>query len=109
MKIEIENFEKKEIKEFKGGLGELLLRKFEDDTCKIMRSTLTKGSTIGLHKHTDDCEILYILSGKGYAICNGNREEFMKGIVHYCPKGGEHTAINTGEMDLEMYAVDIKR
>lgn len=108
MKIEIENLEKKEIKEFKGGLGELFLRKFEDDACKIMRSTLTVGSTIGLHKHEDDSEILYILSGKGYAVCDGKREELSKGIVHYCPKNSEHKVINTGDTNLEMFAVVIK-
>lgn len=108
MKIDFDKLEKKIIKEFKGGVGELLLRKFEDDTCKIMRSTLTEGSTIGLHKHEDDCEILYILSGKGYAICDGKREELSKGILHYCPKNSEHMIINTGDTDLEMFAVVIK-
>lgn len=73
MNIDFDKLEKKGIKEFKGGLGELFLRKFEDETCKIMRSTLTEGSTIGLHKHEDDSEILYILSGKGYAIWCGVR------------------------------------
>ena len=108
MKIDFNNLDIKEIKEFKGGLGELLLKKFEDESCKIMRSTLTKGSTIGLHKHEDDCEILYILSGKGYAVCDGKREDLSKGIVHYCPKDYEHTVINTGDTNLEMYAIVIK-
>ena len=108
MKIDFDKLEKKIIKEFKGGVGELLLRKFEDDTCKIMRSTLTKDSTIRLHKHEDDSEILYILSGKGYAICDGKREELSKGVVHYCPKDSEHTVINTGDTNLEMYAIVIK-
>ena len=108
MRIDFEESEKKEIKEFKGGLGELFLRKFEDETCKIMRSTLTVGSTIGLHRHEGDCEIIYILSGSGYALCDGKREELSKGIVHYCPKNSEHTVINTGDTNLEMYAIVIK-
>lgn len=108
MRIDFNDLEKKEIKEFKGGLGELVLRKFEDETCKIMRSTLTKGSTIGLHKHEDDCEILYILSGKGYAICGGKKEPLSKGVVHYCPKNSEHSVINTGDTNLEMFAIVIK-
>ena len=108
MIIQFNDLESKEIKEFKGGLGELLLRKFEDGTCKIMRSTLTKSSTIGLHKHEEDSEILYMLSGEGYAICNGKREELSKGIIHYCPKGSEHTVINTGDTNLEMFAIVIK-
>lgn len=108
MIIQFNDLESKEIKEFKGGLGELLLRKFEDGTCKIMRSTLTKGSTIGLHKHEEDSEILYILSGEGYAITDGKKENLSEGVVHYCPKGSEHTVINTGKGALEMFAIVIK-
>ena len=40
MKIDFNDLDKNEIKEFKGGLGELLLRKFEDDTCKIIHSNI---------------------------------------------------------------------
>ena len=108
MKIDFNNLEIKEIKEFKGGVGELFLKKFEDDTYKIMRSTLTVGSTIGSHIHEDDCEILYILSGTGYALCDGEREELSEGVVHYCPRKSSHTVINTGENDLEMYAIVLK-
>ena len=108
MKIDFNNLEVKEIKEFKGGLGELFLKKFEDDTCKIMRSTLTVGSTIGLHIHENDCEILYILSGTGYALCDGESEELSEGIVHYCPKNSEHSIVNTGTNDLIMYAIVLK-
>lgn len=108
MIIRFNELECKEIKEFKGGLGELLLRKFEDESCKIMRSTLTKGSTIGLHKHEEDSELLYILSGTGYALTDGKKEDLSKGVVHYCPKGCEHTIINMGKCALEMFAVVIK-
>ena len=108
MIIRFNELESKEIKGFKGGLGKLLLMKFEDTSYKIMRSTLTQDSTIGLHKHENGSEILYILSGTGYAICDKKREELFKGIVHYCPKGSEHTVINTGKNALEMFAIVIK-
>ena len=109
MKIDFEESEVKKIKEFKGGIGELLLRKFEDDTCRIMRSTLTPGSTIGLHRHEGDCEVIYVLSGTGVALCGGKKEKLVKGTVHYCPKGCEHTVINTGKKDLNLFAIVIKQ
>lgn len=108
MKIDFNKLEKKEIKEFKGGLGELFLKKFEDNSVKIMNSCLTEGSSIGQHTHTEDNEIIYILSGEGYSICDGEKEELKKGVVHYCPKGSTHTIVNISNEDLIMYAIVVK-
>lgn len=108
MKIDFEILEKTKLSKFKNGLGELYLKKFEDQSVKIMQSFLTKGSTIGEHVHTEDSEILYILSGEGYAECDGIKEQLNKGVVHYCPKNSSHFIVNTGNDDLIMYAIVIK-
>ena len=108
MKIEFDEMKETLIPEFKGGTGELFLKKHEEDKVKIMRSRLAAGSSIGMHKHTDDCEIIYIVSGEAEAFCNGKREALAKGVVHYCPNGSEHSIVNTGKTDLEMFAVVIK-
>jgi len=108
MKIEFDLLENKKIVNFKNGLGELYLKKVEDNTVKIMQSVLTEGSSIGEHIHTDDSEIIYILSGEGIAICNGETEQLKKGAVHYCPKNSWHKIINSAKSDLVMYAIVIK-
>ena len=108
MKIEFEEMAETLIPEFKGGTGELFLKKHEEDKVKIMRSRLTTGSFIGRHKHTDDCEIIYIVSGEAEAFCDGKKETLFKGAAHYCPSGSEHSIVNTGKTDLEMFAVVIK-
>lgn len=108
MKIEFDEMKEALISEFKGGTGELFLKKYEERNVKIMRSRLTAGSSIGRHKHTDDCEIIYIVSGEAEAFCDGKREAFAKGAAHYCPSGSEHSIVNTGKTDLEMFAVVIK-
>ncbi len=108
MKIDFKKQEKICIKEFKGGLGELFLKKFEDDSVKIMNSFLSKGSTIGLHTHTCDNEIIYVISGTGYVVCDGVREELKPKTVHYCPKNSEHTIVNDGDEELQMYAIVVK-
>ena len=108
MKINFDELRTEKHIDFKGGAGELLLKKFDGGNCKIMRSTLAVGAKIGLHTHESDCEILYVLSGKGYALCGGEKEELTQGVVHYCKKGNGHTVINTGDEPLEMFAVVIK-
>jgi quercetin dioxygenase-like cupin family protein len=108
MKIDFELLEKVKIEKFKGGDGELYLKKFEDQSAKIMQSFLTAGSTIGEHTHTEDSEIIYVLSGEGCAECDGKKELLSKGAVHYCPKNSTHTIKNTGNADLVMYAIVIK-
>lgn len=108
MKIEFDEMSETLIPEFKGGTGELFLKKYEEDKIKIMRSRLTAGSFIGRLKHTDDCEIIYIVSGEAEAFCDGKKETLFKGAAHYCPSGSEHSIVNTGKKDLEMFAVVIK-
>ena len=108
MKIEFDEMSETLIPEFRGGKGELFLKKYEEENVKIMRSRLTAGSSIGKHKHTDDSEIIYIVSGEAEALCDGKKETLFKGSVHYCPRGSEHSIVNAGKTDLEMFAVVIK-
>lgn len=90
---------------FKGGEGSLLRRPSGDERCTIMRGRLLPGSSIGMHTHTDSCEIIYILSGTASITMNGEPETVAAGQVHYCPKGGTHTMKNHGDSELCFLAV----
>ena len=70
-----------------------------------MRGRLTPGSTIGLHTHETDSEMIFILSGAGKVLCDGEYEPLSAGSVHYCPKGNAHSLINDGDEDLEILAM----
>ena len=50
---------------FKGGEKELSLQSYDDGKNKIMHGILIPGASIGLHSHDADCEILFVLAGKG--------------------------------------------
>ena len=50
---------------FKNGDGSLEGKMFFDGTNRILHGRLTPGSSIGLHKHEGNCEIIYVLSGHG--------------------------------------------
>lgn len=105
MKIDFNSMETKILPNFKGGEGEFAVKMFTDSDGKIMRGTLSPGSSIGLHTHTSDAEIIYILSGVGKCLFDGGGETLSVGDCHYCPKGCEHSLINNGVENLEFFAV----
>lgn len=86
-----------------GGNGSVLARMFQDSGGKIMLSTLPAGSSIGVHRHADSCEINYVLRGTGLAVCDGQEEPLQAGACHYCPKGSSHSIRNTGGEDLVLF------
>jgi quercetin dioxygenase-like cupin family protein len=84
----------------KGGVGEAKVRAVDDGQVRIMKSILAPGASIGLHCHSDSCEIVYILEGQATAYLNGAKEIVKAGQVHYCPKGSSHTMKNETDKPL---------
>ena len=105
MLLNFEEIEEKVIPKMRGGEGEMITRMFVNEDTKIMRGRLTPGSTIGLHTHEGDSEMIFILSGAGKVLCDGEYEPLSAGSVHYCPKGHAHSLINDGDEDLEILAM----
>lgn len=73
---------------------------FYDGTNRIMRGSLVPGASIGTHTHDTGSEILFVVSGSGQVIYDGERLELKAGVCHYCPKGHSHTLINDSDADL---------
>ena len=93
------------IPNFKGGEKEFSVQMFDDGSCKIMHGILIPGASIGLHTHETNSEILFVLAGKGTLIDDGEAKPLRAGQCAYCPKGHNHSLINTDEkIDLEFYA-----
>ena len=101
---------KKEIKpHFKGGEKEMIATIWEDDKIKVVHGRLEPGATTGFHKHEGDCEILYVLQGKGKYLYDDGVEYAVEGQCQYCPEGHWHSMINEGPEDLVFYAVIPKK
>lgn len=90
---------------FKGGEGELDTRNFMDDRNKIMLSTLKSGASSGYHKHEQNSEIVYILSGTATFKFDDTTEVVKAGEVHYCPMGHSHSMLNNTDQDLVYFAI----
>jgi mannose-6-phosphate isomerase-like protein (cupin superfamily) len=105
MKIDFNTIPENRQEHFKGGDGAFCPRMFTDDKVKIMKGRLSPGSSIGLHTHDTNSEILYILSGVGTMLCDGQEETLRPGDCHYCPQGHAHSLRNSGQEDLLFFAV----
>lgn len=105
MLINFENIEEKVIPQFRGGEKNTIARMFVDENVKIMNGKLESGASIGMHTHETNCEIIYILSGKGKVIYNDTEIRLEQGSCHYCPKGNTHSLVNDSDSDLTFFAV----
>ena len=105
MIIDYSKIEEKKELNFKGGNGELDTRNFVDPKNKIMMSRLTPGANIGYHQHEMNSEVIFILSGEGHFIYDGEEEKVKSGDVHYCPMGHSHAFYNDGDNDLSYLAI----
>ena len=65
MHIDLNNLEETKIVGFKGGHGEMIMRAFVDEKCRIMRNVLNPGAASGLHKHIAHSEVEFVLCGAG--------------------------------------------
>lgn len=91
------------------GTGEMTVRMYCDEKYRIIPTVIHRGGSIGLHTQQSGDDLNYILSGTGKAVCDGKEEELSAGVMHLCPKGSQHTIINTGEEDLVMLTVVVMR
>ena len=105
MNIDFDKTELSVIPNFKGGEKELRARTVFDGTNRIMKATLIPGASIGMHTHEDSCEVIFITSGRGSVIMDGEKSPVHAGLCHYCPKGHTHSLINDSDADLDFIAV----
>lgn len=90
---------------FKGGEKEYRANMFSDGLNRIMKGLLVPGASIGMHTHEDSSEIIFITSGKGSVIFDGEKSPVSAGTCHYCPKGHTHSLVNDSDGDLGFLAV----
>jgi putative monooxygenase len=55
------------------------------------------GSKIPLHKHDENEEAMFLVSGKAKLIMGGEEYDLVPGTAFFSPLGVEHEVINTGD------------
>lgn len=105
MILDLMNQPEQEMPHFKGGEGSAFVRMFFDGMNRVMLGRLPAGSSIGMHTHETNSEIMHVLGGTARVIMDGGMEIVRAGQTHYCPKGHTHTTICEGPEDLVILAV----
>jgi mannose-6-phosphate isomerase-like protein (cupin superfamily) len=105
MTLDYKNIPLEILPRLRDGSGDTLARRVRDENGLIMHGTLPPGSSIGLHTHQGNYEVIYILSGAGVCIDDGQEIPLSPGMVHYCPAGHSHSIVNTGDEPLVLFAV----
>lgn len=90
---------------FKGGEGDLVANMYADAKIKIMHGHLEPGASIGYHRHEENSEVIFLLSGRGVVRYDDTEETLLPGQVHYCPMGHSHALENRADVPLEFFAV----
>ncbi len=109
MRINFNEIQEVTVPGMSGGTGEMSARMHMGEHGKIIPSRIHPGGSIGMHRHETSDDINYIIAGRGIATCDGKEEILSPGVCHICPKGSEHSIVNTGEDDLVMLTVVVER
>ena len=91
------------------GTGMMSARLYNDDSYRIIPTAIHPGGSIGNHKQNSGDDMNYIISGTGKAFCDGMEEDLKPGVMRICPQGSEHSIVNTGEEDLVMLTIVVKK
>jgi mannose-6-phosphate isomerase-like protein (cupin superfamily) len=77
----------------------------ETNTRLLAEITLEPGSSIGEHRHNNETEYYFILSGQGSVLEGGKEITVNKGDSVITGHGASHSIKNTGEVPLIFHAV----
>ncbi|MDD3164839.1 MAG: cupin domain-containing protein [Oscillospiraceae bacterium] len=105
MLIDFPNLEETITAHMRGGEKSIAMKAAGDALARVMAARLEPGASVGEHVHTDNCEVIFIVSGSGTVLDDGVLIPIAAGQATYCPKGHRHSLMNTGAEDLVFYAV----
>lgn len=97
-----------EVVGMRDGVGSVLIEKAKEtmNNCKMYaRITILPNSSIGMHEHIEDEEMVYVISGEGLAYINGEYKVIKTGEHHHAKRGNKHSIINNSEEKLVILAI----
>ena len=106
MLIDFSKIEEKIVPNFKGGEGDFHICGYNDGKVMINNICIEPGTYNGMHIHSANCEIIYVIDGE-LLIKNddGTEEHVFPGQVTYCPMGTGHSVIAAGDKPVHMLGI----
>ena len=69
---------------------------------QVVIMNVNPGEDIGLETHPNEDQVLYLVSGKGEVLLNGQKSEFSVGDVVLVPAGTEHNFTTIGDEPMKI-------
>lgn len=104
------NMEVEVIQNMRGGNGAVTITHILNDgdyngkARMLAKIVLNPGCSIGFHKHVNEEEILYVMSGRATYNDNGNEMQLSKGSSAIALGGQIHAVANNTDRDVELMA-----
>ena len=112
MVYDFRELEAKKVEHMRDGEGHVFTKRVEPDDGMggIIINTIPPGCSIGLHQHTTNFEVCYIIIGKAYEVTENSKTLLEPGMVAYCPFEGKHSLVNEFDEDFVFFGVlpDVK-
>ena len=111
MVFDFRDLEAKKVEHMRDGEGHVFTKRVDQEGMGgITINTIPPGFSIGLHQHTTNFEVCYIISGKAYEVSPEEKALLEPGMVAYCPNMGSHSLVNEFDEDFVFFGVlpDVK-
>lgn len=108
MIIDFSSIAEKRVDHQRDGEKYILTRRFEEDTARMMVTTLIPGASVGYHCHEKGMEFMYCLEGSLKVLYDGSELRMNAGQAHYCPEGHSHSVINDTDESAAFVAIVTK-
>ena len=69
---------------------------------ELFRDSMVPGASTGIHVHQQADEFFYVVSGRGFALVDGNELSIEADDFVFVPKGHEHRVKSVGPTPLEL-------
>jgi mannose-1-phosphate guanylyltransferase len=66
------------------------------------------GTGHAMHSHAEDDEVMVVVSGRGYTLSNGVRQDLVPGTVVHIPAGCAHENVPVGDAPLRAIIIKAK-
>ena len=110
MVYDFRDIEAKKVEHMRDGAGHVFSKRVDTDMGGIIINTIPPGCSIGLHQHTTNFEVCYVISGRAYEVTEDSKTLVGPGMVTYCPHEGTHSLVNEFDEDFVFFGVlpDVK-
>ena len=73
--------------------------------CNLMRATLRPGDSVGVHAHSENAEVYYMLEGSATVIDDGVETVLNPGDAQFCADGHTHGIYNHTDKEASFLAI----